>query len=116
MNLNTLLRLSLVWTAVVCVPLAFAQAGGMANSHAGPSSVGEPNAAERSVSDWLMRMHEASRRRAYMGTFVVSAGSNMATSKIWHVCDGEQQMERVESLTGAPRATFRRNEDRKSVV
>ncbi len=34
----------------------------------------------------------------------------MSSARIWHVCDGEQQMERVESLTGAPRSTFRRNE------
>jgi sigma-E factor negative regulatory protein RseB len=66
--------------------------------------------ADRSVADWLMRMHEASRRRAYIGTFVVSAGGSMSSSKIWHVCDGEQQMERVESLTGAPRSTFRHND------
>jgi sigma-E factor negative regulatory protein RseB len=67
--------------------------------------------ADRSVSDWLMRMHEASRQRAYVGTFVVSAGSAMSSARIWHVCDGEQQVERVESLTGAPRSTFRRNDE-----
>lgn len=66
--------------------------------------------ADRSVADWLMRMHEASRRRAYIGTFVVSAGASLSSAKIWHVCDGEQQMERVESLTGAPRSTFRHND------
>ncbi len=66
---------------------------------------------ERSVSEWLMRMHDASRKRAYMGTFVVSSGAgNMASARIWHVCDGTQQMERVESLTGAPRSTFRHND------
>ncbi len=73
-------------------------------------SIVDGKAAERSVNDWLMRMHEASRRRAYVGTFVVSAGSHMSSARIWHVCDGEQQMERVESLTGAPRSTFRRND------
>lgn len=34
----------------------------------------------------------------------------MSSARIWHVCDGEQQMERVESLTGVPRSTFRRND------
>jgi sigma-E factor negative regulatory protein RseB len=34
----------------------------------------------------------------------------MSSAKIWHVCDGEQQMERVETLTGPPRSTFRRND------
>lgn len=79
---------------------------------AGRAQTPEPGAAsERSISEWLMRMHEASRRRAYTGTFVVSSGGQMATSRIWHVCDGDKQLERVESLTGTPRSTFRRNEE-----
>jgi sigma-E factor negative regulatory protein RseB len=67
-------------------------------------------ATDLNVNEWLMRTHEASRRRAYMGTFVVSAGGGMSSARIWHVCDGEQQMERIESLTGAPRSTFRLND------
>jgi sigma-E factor negative regulatory protein RseB len=68
-------------------------------------------ASERGVSEWLMRMHEASRKRAYVGTFVVSSSASMASARIWHVCDGEQQYERIEALTGAPRSTFRRNDE-----
>ena len=79
-----------------------------------PAAVSAPASlpgAERSISDWLMRMHEASRRRTYVGTFVVSsAAGNLSSARIWHACDGVQQMERVESLTGAPRSTFRRND------
>ncbi len=49
--------------------------------------------------------------RAYVGTFVVmSSTGTMASAKIWHVCTGDQQMERVESLTGTPRSTYRRND------
>lgn len=70
----------------------------------------EAGPAQRSVSDWLARMHEGSRRRAYVGTFVVSSGATIASSRIWHVCDGASQVERVESLTGPPRSTFRRND------
>lgn len=66
--------------------------------------------ADASVNTWLLRMHEASAQRAYSGTFVVSAGGKLASAKIWHVCEGSQQMERVESLSGTPRAIFRRNE------
>jgi sigma-E factor negative regulatory protein RseB len=67
--------------------------------------------ASRSVTEWLARMHEASRQRAYTGTLVVSSASTMSASRIWHVCDGTQQMERVETLTGAPRSTIRHNSD-----
>ena len=64
----------------------------------------------RSLNDWLMRMHQASVNRSYVGTFVVSAGGNMSSAKIWHVCEGSQQVERVETLTGAPRSIFRHND------
>lgn len=67
-------------------------------------------AESRSLNDWLMRLHEASRKRAYVGTFVVSAGGSMTSAKIWHVCEGNQQVERVEMLTGAPRSIFRHND------
>lgn len=93
--------LALLLSAVACAESKFPVAVPL---------VMEDKMAERSVSEWLMRMHEGSRRRAYVGTFVVSAGGNMASARIWHVCDGEQQIERVESLTGAPRSTFRRND------
>ena len=56
-------------------------------------------------------MHEGSRKRTYVGTFVVSSSNSMSSSRIWHACDGEQQMERVEALTGAPRSTIRRNDE-----
>ena len=62
------------------------------------------------ISRWLMRLHDAARQRTYVGTFVVSAGDTMSSSRIWHVCDGQQQMERVDALTGVARTTFRRNE------
>lgn len=67
---------------------------------------------ERSVSDWLQRMHDASRRRNFMGTLVMSSNTGaMSSARIWHACDGDQQFDRVESLTGAPRSTFRRNDE-----
>lgn len=76
-----------------------------------PAGADTPGSGERSIAEWLQRMHEASRRRAYVGTLVVSSGGAMSSAKVWHVCDGKQQMERVESLTGTPRSTFRRNDE-----
>lgn len=75
------------------------------------SATNLPVAQEKSIHAWLERLHEASRRRAYIGTFVVSSGPEIAASKIWHVCDGSQQVERIETLTGAPRTTIRRNDE-----
>lgn len=68
------------------------------------------SAESRNINDWLMRMHEASRNRSYVGTFVVSSGGTMSSARIWHVCDGTQQLEKVETLTGAPRTIFRHND------
>ncbi len=64
----------------------------------------------KSINDWLLRLHESSKRRSYIGTYVVSSGGQMQSAKIWHVCEGTQQVERVESLTGAARSTFRHND------
>jgi sigma-E factor negative regulatory protein RseB len=69
------------------------------------------SAESRSIDDWLMRMHEASKNRSYIGTFVVSSGDAMSSAKIWHGCEGGQQIERVETLTGAPRSIFRHNDE-----
>jgi len=92
----TLALASLAWAQAPARPSALAPTDG--------------DVSGRSVSDWLQRIHEASRQRAYVGTFVVSSGARMSSAKIWHVCDGDQQMERIESLTGPARSTFRRND------
>lgn len=70
----------------------------------------QPAAIDVPLTPWLMRVHQASRQSVYTGTFVVSAGANMASARIWHVCEGNQQLERVEPLSGTARAIFRRND------
>jgi sigma-E factor negative regulatory protein RseB len=82
----------------------------LAGASAGAQTTAVPEG-DRTVNQWLARMHDASRQRAYTGTLVVSTGTAMSASRIWHVCDGKQQMERIETLTGAPRTTIRRNND-----
>lgn len=86
----------------------------MASGQSGPASVtplvGDGKTADINVGEWLKRLHDASRQRAFVGTFVVSAGSAFSSARIWHACDGVDQVERVVSLTGAPRSTFRRND------
>jgi sigma-E factor negative regulatory protein RseB len=82
---------------------AFAQPAGVPVSNAAVVATG--------IERWLLRLHEASRTSAYIGTFVVTAGNDMSSSRIWHVGDGQHQMERVESLTGTPRTTFRLNDE-----
>jgi sigma-E factor negative regulatory protein RseB len=61
------------------------------------------------LADWLMRVHQATQQKTYTGTFVVSTGSTLSSARIWHVCEATEQVERVEVLSGVPRATYRRN-------
>ncbi len=74
-----------------------------------PATKAEP--ASRNVGQWLSRMHEATRKRSYQGTFVVSSPAGISSARIWHACDGQQQMERVDVLTGEPRSTMRHNQN-----
>ncbi|WP_051236636.1 MucB/RseB C-terminal domain-containing protein [Ottowia thiooxydans] len=74
----------------------------------GQQLVGPP---ERTVAEWLVRLQQASRVPSYAGTFVVSSSSGaLSSARIWHICEGDTQIERVESLTGVPRLTYRRND------
>ncbi len=73
-------------------------------------ALAQPVAVDVPLTPWLMRVHQAARQSVYTGTFVVSTGTNMASARIWHVCDGNQQWERVEPLSGTTRAISRRND------
>jgi len=98
---------TLMWGA------AEAQVGGSPPvPHAPSQAPSSPRGGERSINEWLQRMHEASRLGSYAGTFVVlSNAGSMSSARIWHACVGDLQVERVESLTGAPRSIFRRNDE-----
>jgi sigma-E factor negative regulatory protein RseB len=70
----------------------------------------EGRPAQPGLNEWLVRIHEASSKQSYAGVFVVSVEGRMSSARIWHACEGGQQLERIESLTGTPRSTFRRND------
>jgi sigma-E factor negative regulatory protein RseB len=78
---------------------------------AGWSSCLAAGADDAMLAQWLQRVHEAARTRTYTGTVVVSSAEGaMSSARVWHACDAGQQVERVDSLTGTPRTTFRRND------
>lgn len=94
-------RLALLW----CVGGMVGFAGA---SVAGDRPVGPP---ERSVTEWLVRLQKATEIPSYAGTFVVSSSSGaMSSARIWHVCEGDVQIERIDVLSGTPRTTLRRNQ------
>jgi sigma-E factor negative regulatory protein RseB len=70
----------------------------------------DPLVEARELRSWLMRVHEAAQTRNYAGVFVVSAGGQIASSRILHVVDGGQQFERIDSMDGQRRLIFRHND------
>jgi sigma-E factor negative regulatory protein RseB len=88
--------------------LSLAAAQGAPAAGDASSSMGPP---ERSVAEWLVRLQQAARVPSFVGTFVVtSATGAMSSARIWHVCEGDVEVERVEALSGVPRTIFRRNQ------
>ncbi len=59
---------------------------------------------------WLMRIHDAASHQNFQGTFVVSAGGAVSSSRIAHFCVGASQFERIESLDGQMRRVFRHDD------
>jgi sigma-E factor negative regulatory protein RseB len=104
MNLKPFSFLVLVGSGFLAMNYVAAQVTSPATAASASVAVESKN-----INDWLMRMQESSKNRAYIGTYVVSSGGVISSAKIWHVCEGNQQMERVETLTGAPRSIFRHN-------
>ncbi len=67
-------------------------------------------ASPRGAAGWLERLQNASRSHSYVGTFVVSSNAGaMSSARIWHAWDGDASVDKLEALTGAPRAIYRRS-------
>ncbi|SFM09106.1 MucB/RseB C-terminal domain-containing protein [Variovorax sp. OV329] len=114
MTISTRRSVSLFLPALVLLcmaQIATAQPAPPAASTPSASSGGPDESSNLSVVEWLKRMHGAARSHAYVGTFVVTvAAGNLSSARIWHACEGDLQIERVDVLSGPPRTTFRRNE------
>lgn len=59
----------------------------------------------------LSQMATAARNLNYSGTFIYRHGSHIETSRIWHLKDGNNDYERMETLDGPPREIVRANEE-----
>ncbi|MBR6976239.1 MAG: transcriptional regulator, partial [Ottowia sp.] len=71
-----------------------------------PSAAQQPPCA--AAQQCLARLRQMPAPPSYVGTFVISgAAGDISSARIWHVREGEQRIERVEALTGAPRLTYR---------
>ncbi len=99
---------ALLWCASGVLGLVAAQ-GAFGGGAAPVRPVGPP---QRTVDEWLLRLQQGSSVPAFVGTFVVTASSGaMASARIWHLCEGDTQLERIDALSGPPRSSFRRNDE-----
>lgn len=96
--------------AIGAVVLGFVPLVSAAGCELRPLSQAE--AGQLDVHGWLERMRQATDYSTYSGTFVVTSSSGvMSRSQVWHVCSKDQQIERLEALSGTPRIVYRQNAD-----
>lgn len=74
------------------------------------AQTGDPLVDAREARAWLERIHAAAGQKSFQGTFVVSAGGTVTSSRIVHYCDGRNQLERIDSLDGQRRQVLRHND------
>jgi sigma-E factor negative regulatory protein RseB len=58
---------------------------------------------------WLKKMVFATHKTDYSGTFIYQSGSYVETSRITHIFDGENELERLEGLDGERSEVIRKN-------
>lgn len=59
----------------------------------------------------LQQIQQSARTRNYAGTFIYQQGGQIRTSRITHVWDGRNELEKLELLDGSPREFIRRNDE-----
>src|ERR1019366_3133898 len=66
---------------------------------------------KRDAQAWLKKIQYAGQKLNYSGTFVYQQGNQMRTSRITHMLDGKNEIEKLEVLDGKPREYIRNNEE-----
>src|SRR5207253_2327729 len=56
---------------------------------------------------WLRRIHDATQKLSYSGTFVYQQGARSETSRITRLVDSSGEIEKLEALDGLPREIVR---------
>jgi sigma-E factor negative regulatory protein RseB len=71
----------------------------------------DPIADKREAQAWLRKIQAGAQKLGYSGTFVYQQGTQMRTSRITHVLDGKNEIEKLEILDGKPREYIRNNDE-----
>ena len=70
-------------------------------------AVGAAQAQSPETLSWLRKMHEATQRLSYSGTFVYQNGTRSETSRITRYVDAAGDIEKLEVMDGVPREIVR---------
>jgi len=70
-------------------------------------SAGCARAQSPEALDWLRKIHDATQRLSYSGTFVYQNGGRSETSKITRYVDSSGDIEKLEVMDGVPREIVR---------
>jgi sigma-E factor negative regulatory protein RseB len=65
----------------------------------------------REAQSWLKKIQSSAQKLNYSGTFVYQQGNQMRTSRITHLLEGRNEIEKLEILDGKPREYIRNNEE-----
>lgn len=60
---------------------------------------------------WLQRVATSAQKLTYAGVFMYRSGDHSESSRIIHLVDGGNELERLEALDGSPREVIRRNDE-----
>lgn len=70
----------------------------------------EPATDKREGEAWLRKVQSAAQKLNYSGTFVYQQANQMRTSRITHLLEGRNEIEKLEILDGKPREFVRNND------
>lgn len=86
----------------------------LAGWHAGAQTPPPPK--PKDAAGWIARLNWAASQSSYSGTMVFTTGSGVvSSSRVAHVCVGDQIYERVEALDGQQHRIYRHNDTVHSV-
>jgi sigma-E factor negative regulatory protein RseB len=71
----------------------------------------EPSMAQHDTQIWLKKIQSSAQKLNYSGTFVYQQGNQVRTSRITHILNGRNEVEKLEILDGKPREYIRNNEE-----
>lgn len=75
----------------------------------------DPPVPTRDAAGWIARLNSAATEHNYRGTMVYSAAGVVSSSRVAHVCTGDEVFERVEALDGQQHRVYRHNDSVQTV-